>query len=92
MFGRNYCIVVGRVVLLAHFGLVLGGCNPIGMEVHLDTYCQVSRTASQQLQEKCKWEYELEQGHPLGNPPLLAYIDSADVLVGKDLQAYDERV
>ena len=84
--------MVGRAVLLAHFGLVLGGCNPIGMEVHLDTCCQVSRTASQQVQEKCKWECKLEQVHPLGNPPLLASTDSEDVLVGKDLQAYDERV
>lgn len=42
--------------------------------------------------KKCKWECKLEQSHPMGNPPLLAYTDSEDVLVGEDIQADDERV
>ena len=94
MLGRNHSFVVGRAVLLAHFGLVLGGYNPIGMEVHIDSCCQVSGTASLQVQEKCKWKYKykLEQGHLMGNSPLLAYTDSEAVLIGQNLQADDERI
>ena len=30
---------------------------------------------------KWRWRYKLEQSHPLGNPHLLAYTGSEDVLV-----------
>ena len=82
MFGRNYCLVVGRAVLLAPIGLVLGGCYHLGVALHLDTDSQVSRAAPEVLQTEWGWRYKLEQSHPLGNPHLLAYADSEDVLVG----------
>ena len=65
MFGRNHCLVVGRAVLLAPIGLVLGGCNHLGVALHLDTGSQVSRAASEAVQAECRWRDKLEQSHPL---------------------------
>ena len=50
MFGRNHCLVVGRAVLLAYIGLVLGRCNHLGLALHLDTGSEVSRAASEAIQ------------------------------------------
>ena len=74
--------MVGRAVLLVPIGLVLGGCNHLGVALHLDTGSQISRAASETVQTEWRWRYKLEQSHPLGNPHLLAYTDSEDVLVG----------
>jgi len=84
--------VVGCVVLLAHIGLVLGGCNNIGLAIHLDTSYKVPRTASEAIQTEWLWRHKLEQGHSMGNSHLLAFTDSEAVPVGQDLQAEDERI
>ena len=42
--------MAGRAVLLAHIGLVLGGCHFIGLAIHLDTGSQVSRATSETIQ------------------------------------------
>ena len=50
-------------------GLVLGGCNNIGMALHLDTGSQVSRATSEAIQTNGLWGYKLEQSHSMGNSP-----------------------
>jgi len=72
--------VVGHAVLLVPIGLVLDGCNHLGVALHLDAGDQVSRAASKAIQ--AEWRRRYKQSHPLDNPHLLVDTDSEDVFVG----------
>ncbi len=72
--------MVGHAVLLVPIGLVLDGCNHLGVALHLDAGDQVSRAASKAIQ--AEWRRRYKQSHPLDNPHLLVDTDSEDVFVG----------
>lgn len=81
--------MVGGTVLLVDIGLVLGGHPTTGMEICIDTDCQIPGETSQTTSKTERGQYKLEQSLHVGHSHLLADTDNSNVFFREDLQAID---